>query len=718
MQRISFFFVLTFFIQLSVNYAQHSDAQLQQINWKEYAPGIWVSQLGEEQPVSLLDAAGAEPDFSALRKLPSVDFPLPGEKTQVAYINDETYLRMPLESSEEIYGFGLQFKSTVHNGNIYNLHVDHYGGEDNGRTHAPLPFYISNRRYGVLINSAQYLKVYVGTTVRTDSPDQPPVLDRNTNENWNPSPESNAIEILIPADGAEIYVFAGTHLMDVVKRYNLFNGGGVLPPKCGLGFTYRTHRLYSAKDVIKEVRSFRQHDFPLDFIGLEPGWMSASYPCTYEWSPVRFPNPERFVRTLLDQGVRTNLWMNPYVAPGSTLHDDLKPFAGTHSVWMGIVPDYMLQEPREIFLDFYQSRHLDIGVSGLKIDEVDGYDEWLWPDMATFPSALTGEQMRQVYGLRLQKMIAELYRENNIRTYGLVRASNTGASSLPFVLYNDYYSHRDFITALVNSGFSGLLWTPEARSSDTGEEWLRRMQSVCFSPMAMINAWASGTKPWSFPDVYDAVQQVASLRMQLLPYVYTTFAQYHFQGIPPVRPMVLLEEFDPDAIKTSSPGDQELLRDIRDQYLFGDNLLVAPMFAGETTRTVILPGGKWYDFYTGEYAGSNEIILVKPGLDKIPLFVRNGGIIPMIEHRLHAPEPGTIQSLTVRHYGDAESDYLMYDDDGVTFNYENGDYSWTKLMARTNASGDLYGNLDRLKGNIFQYLPPEWVFMSQKSDDI
>ena len=77
------------------------------------------------------------------------------------------------------------------------------------------------------------------------------------------------------------------------------------------------------------------------------------------------------------------------------------------------------------------------------------------------------------------------------------------------MIYNDYYNHKDFITALVNSSFIGVLWTPEVRASKTAEEWIRRMQSACFSPMAMINAWADGTKPWTFPEVADAVKEVA-----------------------------------------------------------------------------------------------------------------------------------------------------------------------------------------------------------------
>ena len=137
--------------------------------------------------------------------------------------------------------------------------------------------------------------------------------------------------------------------------------------------------------------------------------------------------------------------------------------------------------------------------------------------------------MRQVYASKLQKMFSDIYRENNLRTYGLVRGANAGTAGLPFVIYNDYYSHKDFITALINSSFNGVLWTPEVRKSESAEEWLRRMQSVCFSPMAMINAWADGTKPWSFPEVYEEVKEIALLRMRFIPYIYTAFAKYHYE---------------------------------------------------------------------------------------------------------------------------------------------------------------------------------------------
>jgi alpha-D-xyloside xylohydrolase len=117
------------------------------------------------------------------------------------------------------------------------LHVDHYSGKDNGRTHAPTPFYISSNGYGVFINSARYLKIYAGTAARKNSKNAPEEKDRNTDKSWTSRPYSDAVEILIPANGVEVYVFAGPTSLDVVRRFNLFNGGGVLPPRWGLGFT-------------------------------------------------------------------------------------------------------------------------------------------------------------------------------------------------------------------------------------------------------------------------------------------------------------------------------------------------------------------------------------------------------------------------------------------------------------------------------------------------
>ncbi len=689
--------------------------------WELVEPGVWKAVIGNPDKLDLFSTAGIKPSSGALKLMGDAGFPIPGEKINAEITGGKTYLRFPLVREEQIFGFGLNFKTVYQRGKILQLHVDHYGGTDNGRTHAPVPFWVSDKGYGVFINSSRYLTVYAGTAVRKDSPEAPEPLDRNSDRKWTSQPYSDAVEIVVPAAGVEIYIFAGPTTLDAVRRYNLYCGGGCLPPRWGLGFTQRVPTLYTSEQVKTEAAMFAEKGFPLDFIGLEPGWQSKSYPCTFEWDKSRFPDPPAFVSEMREMGIRLNLWTNPYVSPESPLYSEVLPYTGTHTVWGGVVPDLTMQKAREIMVKQLDNDQVRIGVSGYKIDESDGYDRWLWPDVALFPSGNSAEQLRQTYGLLLQKMTADLFRSRNTRTYGLTRASNGGASSFPYVIYNDYYSHEDFITALINSGFSGVLWTPEVRSSKTAEEWLRRFQSVVFSPMAMINAWSSGTKPWSFPDVEKEIKEYALLRMQLIPYLYSEFAKYHFEGTPPFRGMNLEPGFNVKAgaeLKNSNLGEnpyaEAVVKEIRDQYMTGEYLLVAPMYAGQTSRKVVLPQGKWYDFYTGQLAGNGEVITVSPGIARIPVFVKDGGIIPMMKPLLHAPSAGEKFDLEIRYYGSMPGKYLLYDDDGETFDYENGFYSWREIKVVPDKKGKPSGTISKAeKGRPDNIGVVTWKFMSE-----
>ena len=127
----------------------------------------------------------------------------------------------------------------------------------------------------------------------------------------------------------------------------------------------------------------------------------------------------------------------------------------------------------------------------------------------------------------------------------------------------------------------------------------------------------------------------------------------------------------------------------------GEYLLVAPLFAGQTTRKVVLPTGNWYDFYTGRYAGNGEVLNIEPGLNKIPVYVKDGGIIPMMKPMLHAPKAGEKVDLEIRHYGSLPAKYNLYDDDGETYNYEKGAFSWRTINVVKSASGKLSGTIDK-----------------------
>jgi len=665
-------------------------------DWEQLARGVWRARFGEaDKELAYTSLAARAPRVDALNALSSQPFPF-ADSPILAHRSADRLIqvRIPVDVVESIYGFGLQFDGIRKSKKVLQLNVDHWvrGG---GRTHAPVPFYISSKGYGVLFNTARFLKVYVQVGNRRDSPNNPTPVDRMpppqepASRAWSAQPESDAIEAHLSADGLELIVFAGESLQDVVARYNLTCGGGTMPPLWGLGFWHRTLGQASDTQVEAEADAFADHGVPLDVLGLEPGWMSRSYPCTLEWQTHRFPDPAAFARRLGEKGIRLNLWENPYISPEGKLYEQLLPFAGSHLVWLGLVPDYTLPEAQEVLCRQHKADHLSIGVSGYKIDEVDGYDQWLWPEHATFPSGSPAETMRQTYGLIMQSMLYKrLFRANNTRTYSLVRASNAGASGLPFVIYSDAYSHAEYITGLSAASLCGILWTPEVRQAATAEEWRARIQTVCFSPLAMLNAWASGKEPWDYQSVADDVRDVIRLRMRLLPYLYKAFADYNRFGIPPMRAMVLEEPgrlAAPTATGSAELDDvanpyaevTELEQD--DQFMFGPSILVAPYYEQQTlTRTVRLPRGNWYDFYTGAFVGNGTMIEVSTP-ERTPLFVKDGAVIPMLTAHVDNTRQAFGHALEVRHYGEQPGSFELYEDDGVSFDYEVGTYGLRRL---------------------------------------
>jgi alpha-D-xyloside xylohydrolase len=692
--------------------------------WEPVAPGVWRATLGAPESFTLLSAAGVPPRLERLRAMPEASFPLDAREIEARLTRGKVALRFPLALDEEVYGLGVDFKSMRRTGSVFQLHVDHWGGRT-GRTHAPVPFYVSSKGYGVFLDSARYVNWNVGVGVRLAARHKPPVIDRTSGgRRWSSMPRSDSVEALVPAEGVQVYVFAGPAPMDAVRRYNLYGGGGALPPKWGLGFMTRTPTAYTAQQALDEVDEFRKRGIPLDMLGLEPGWHDHAYPCSFEWDKGRFPDPRGFLGALRARHVRANLWFNPYVSPTAPLYKKLLPHAGTHLVWNGIVPDYSVDAARRIF-----SKHLrdtvvgldPVALGGFKIDEVDGYDHWLWPDVAVFPSGRDAEQLRQTYGVLLQRLLLDLYRAQNRRTLGQVRGTNGGASSFPFVIYNDNYAFDEYITAVGNSAFAGVLWSPEVRGGE-GEDMLRRTQAVCFSPLALFNGWATSTKLWSHPEVADAIRAAIRLRMRLLPYWYTTFAQYHEQGTPVIRSMPLLAGFDSRVRQeagaldaTTNPYAAGRVVEVKEQYMAGDALLVAPVAPGSKTRRVLLPAGKWFDFYTGALAGENQTVEVTPPLDRIPVFVKDGALVPLIAERQWAPGPDEVLALEVRHYGEQPGSWSLYDDDGETFDHEKGERSWTRLEVARDAAGALRGRVTPdANGRRWRYSDVKWTFMTAR----
>jgi len=347
----------------------------------------------------------------------------------------------------------------------------------------------------------------------------------------------------------------------------------------------------------------------------------------------------------------------------------MEPHSGNYGVWGGLVPDFARAPAREAFGAYHGERFVDVGISGFKLDECDNSDYtggWSFPECSSFPSGVDGEQMHSVFGLGYQRTIWDAFRKRRQATYSLVRSSGALAAPYPFVLYSDLYDHRQYIRALVNSGFSGLLWCPEVRQAESEEDLIRRLQSVVFSPLAQVDCWYMTNPPWKQIDraknnagevlenwqrLEARCREIIGWRMQLAPYLTAAFQRYAEDGTPPFRALVL-----------DAPRNQKLYA-VDDQYMIGDRMMLAPLFAGEASRKVILPDGIWHDFWTGVLKGGTDVT-VPASVEKIPVYVKGGSIVPWADVGQYAGAPET-RRITAQVYGDGSIPFTLISGTGA-----------------------------------------------------
>ncbi|MCL2701214.1 MAG: DUF5110 domain-containing protein [Phycisphaerae bacterium] len=662
-------------------------------------PGVWKISLGQPEeatPVRLRHRAMAAERMAAL---PAAECPFTAEDFLTEKTRRGFVVAIPLDKKEQVYGLGLQLKSVNQRGRKKTLRVNSDPTADLGDSHAPVPFYVSTAGYGVLVDTARYATFYMGAAAARSGPtcrhpDWAPSSDRavtdaamSAEELYASQQHQRPVDVVVEipaAAGVDIYVFAGPTMRDAVARYNLFSGGGCVPPRWGLGVWYRPHGSFSQAQAEDLATAIHNDAMPLDVYGLEPGWLSAAYSSTWVWDE-KFPAPSEFVQRMAAIGVKVNLWIHLFTHVKNPLYKQLSELSGSYQVWNGLVPDLTLPAVRSLVADHFERTHVCHNISGYKVDECDNSDfipsAWSFGEVSQFPSGLDGEQYHSLFGQSCQEMIESIFRKRNERTYGQVRNAHALAANYPFVLYSDLYAHKDFIRGLVNTGFSGLLWSPEVRDAASAEDLIRRLQCVVLSPQALINAWYIKNPPWKqwvteennagrflsdAEQLTAACRKILELRMQLVPYLYAAFYRYHLEGVPPFRAPVV-----------DWPDDAGTFN-LDDQWMIGDRLLAAPVTAGQSERDVYLPPGAWRDFWSGQsFAGGRNVHVAVP-LERIPLFVRDNCLLPLAKPTLNTADPASFD-LDVQVFGDGSLGATLFEDDGQTYRYEQGEFARVEL---------------------------------------
>ena len=661
---------------------------------EKIAPGVWKISFGTSEKFKPSEFKEL-PALDALKILANNDIP-PFDLTAIKFKNTKRgcVAELTMDESEKLYGFGLQNNTFQQRGLRKEIRVNSSSTGNVGFSHAPVPFYVSTKGYGLLVNTSRYATFYCGTMRKLN---ESVSLKEKGNEKVASStldlykplekPSNNMI-IEVPSEqGMEIFVFEGPTIKEVIQRYNLYSGGGCMVPTWGLGVKYRAKADFNDIKAQKLASNFRENKMPCDMFGLEPGWQTVAYSCSYVWNASLFPNPDQFIHRMDRMGFKLNLWEHGYVFPTSPLFDPLKDMSCNFSVWKGLVPDFVNPETRKIFGDYHDKTFVNKGITAFKLDECDAADykdaasQWSFPEISQFPTGIDGEQMHQLFGVLYQKTLLDIFNLQNKRTLLDVRSSQAFASPYSASLYSDMYDHHEFVRMISNAGFSGLLWTPEIRETKSDADLIRRTQTGVMSAQLVFNSWYLNNPPWlqydlnknnrdeylpNAKDLESKVRKLLELRMSLIPYLYAAFATYHYEGIPPFRALVV-----------DYPNDTTVYN-MDDEYMIGESLLAAPFLDGASKRKVYFPAGRWYDFNTDQKYEGGKYYDVEMSLDQIPLFVKEGSILPLAKPNQYITQ-NTIFEITCHVYGNVCKPALLFEDNAYTLDYQKNKFNWITL---------------------------------------
>ncbi|MBN1312232.1 MAG: glycoside hydrolase family 31 protein [Anaerolineae bacterium] len=517
-----------------------------------------------------------------------------------------------------------------------------------------------------------------------------------------------------------LYIMAGTP-QSVLQRYTEITGRTKVPPLWSLGFHQSRWSYYPEQRVMEIARQFRRRRLPCDVIHLDIHYMDG-YRC-FTWNKERFPNPRSTLANLHDQGFKVISIIDPGIKidtryrvyrEGKAADVFIKYPNGAHfigPVWPGrcCFPDFANPDVRTWWGDLYR---------GLLDDGIDAF----WNDMNE-PALITGQTGQTVPGCVCHVDEAAGAAGQSAETssppktdhdeyhniYGMlmVKASVGGLGRLrpdrrPLILSRSGWAGlqrhaihwtgdnkstwdhlRLSVQMVLSLGMSGIPITGPDIGGFTGgptpELFARWMQVGAFMPFFRVHCMqgAPDQEPWEFgPEVEDISRRYIELRYRLLPYLYTAVWQTATTGAPIARPLCFAY---PDDERTYS---------LDDQYLWGDSFLVAPVLEeGAVARSVYLPAGEWYDFWSHRQYQGGQTVDVEAPLERLPLFIKAGAIIPLWPVQQYVGEQA-IDTLTLRAYRAAgEHTSLHYEDDGLCPDYElSKNHRLSHLVWRSDAN--------------------------------
>ena len=516
-----------------------------------------------------------------------------------------------LAHNECIYGLGEKFLKLNKVGQTIDLNMVDALGVTTPRSYKNIPFYVSNAGYGVFFNHSSLMTYWVGSASAAD------------------------VQVAAADDFLDYYVFTGT-IKQVLERYTDLTGKGSVPPKWTFGYWQSKISYTSADETLEIARKLREHQVPCDVIHLVTHWFKEDWYCNLEFDKARFPDPKAYLDELARMGFKVSLWQLPYIPEGSDLFNDLKAVDGfvktkTGEIYntgicftrgfKGIVGcvDYTNPEAVRVHQEYFR-RLFRMGVKVVKTDFGEAA-----PLDGVYHDGTPGHRMHNLFPLVYNNAVFDVTKEETGEGVVWARSAWAGNQRYPLHWGGDNSPNYANLVPQLEGGLSFGLSGFQFWSQDIGgfcgatsdHLLIRWMQLGMFISHSRIHGFGDRELYKFSPEALRICREFIRLRYRLMPYIYGSAFECVRQSLPMARALVVDYQDDPN---TWNLGDE---------YLFGDGILVAPIVDETNSRRVYLPAGTWTDWWTHERIDGGRWIDVTAELDRMPLFIREGAIIPL-----------------------------------------------------------------------------------------
>lgn len=505
-----------------------------------------------------------------------------------------------LSPEEKIFGCGESFTQLDKRGQKVVLWADDANGVQNETMYKPIPFFMSSRGYGLFMHTSSPITCDFGKYY------------------------SGIYSLMIGDDQADLFVFLGEP-KDILNEYTNLTGKPAMPPLWSFGFWMSRITYFSEKEGREVTTKLRENKIPADVIHFDTGWFETDWRCDYQFSKTRFTDAEKMMADFKKMGFRTCLWQLPYFVPKNTLFPEIIEKGLYVKDNKGNLPyeDAVLDFSNPETVSWYQDKIgnlLKEGVSVIKVDFGEAA-----PKNGLYHSGRTGFYEHNLYPLRYNKAVADITKKITGETIIWARSAWAGSQRYPLHWGGDAANTNSAMAAELRGGLSFGLSGFSFWSHDIGgfvnkkpEDLYRR-----WLPFGMLSSHtrshgAPPTEPWGYgEDFMNAFRLADNMRYELMPYIYAQAKDCSERGLPMVRALFVEYPHDPGSWL------------VDDEYLFGSDMLVAPLFEDVASRNVYLPPGDWIDYQTGKaYSGGWHSI--EAGKIPVVVLVRDGAVIPHI----------------------------------------------------------------------------------------